>query len=124
MAEEDKKVEEGAKLDREMAAKNIEYRMHQEDNDVKIKIALINAKAPIAQAVAEAQIDRDDTILGYKHEVGLKAMDMGHDVGMAAMQHQQGLEQNAQQGDIQSGQQQQAAELQAQQAQQQPEQGQ
>jgi hypothetical protein len=119
---EKKKIEEGAKMDREMAAKNIDYRMHQEDNDVKIKIALINAKAPIAQAVAEAQIERDDTILGYKHEVGLKTMDMGHEVGMSAMEHQQGLEQNAQQGAIQGQHQQSDQDFQQQQAEAQPDQ--
>jgi hypothetical protein len=96
---ETKKVEEGAKLDRELAAKNIDYRMNQENNDTKVKVALISAKAPIAQAVAEAQIERDDKILGYAHEAGLKSMDMGHEVALNAADAAQG--QQTQQSDQQ-----------------------
>jgi hypothetical protein len=120
---ENKKVEEGAKADRELAMKNIDFRIHEIDNDVKLKIALINAKAPISEAVALAQIKRDDDILGYTHDATMQAHAQAHEAAMAAVTHGQALEQGQQQADNQAQSQQSDQAFQASQAEQQPDEG-
>ena len=92
---EKKKVEEGAKFDRERYSVDMKAREAELERQNKLIIALINAKSSDSQQLAELQFKRDDAILGYGHDLGMANVTNAHEAALKAADAQHAQTQQA-----------------------------